>query len=373
MRTQLFTCTVALLMLGAPSASAQRHKLTTINAETDEGKALQEIGQETDAAKRIALMEGFSAKHGSHEATPWVISQLQEAYVKAGDHAKAIAAGERLLKLDPEDLDAAYANLKAGEALKDADAVLRWATATSEIARKTAASAQGADADYAKQINTYTEYSLAATASQETDPAKAMRLAEALEQSNPTSQYMLMVMPKYSAAARQANALPKAIAFGERAYARGQFSEDMLLVMADQALQQKQADKTIQYSEKVIEVMNRPKPEGVPDADWERKKAVTTGLAYWMAGTTLSGQNKYAQADKMLRQALPLVKDNEQLHGTALFHLGLVNYKLAQASKNKAQIADAVAFSKQAAAAKGPLAAQAAKNLKVMQQEFGVR
>ena len=144
-------------------------------------------------------------------------------------------------------------------------------------------------------------------------------------------------------------------------------------MMADQALQQRQPDKAIQYSEKILEVMNRPKPEGVPDADWEKKKSVTTGLAYWMAGTTLSGQNKYAQADKMLRQALPLVKDNEQLNGTALFHLGLVNYKMAQASKNKTQIADAVAFSKQAAATKGPLAAQAAKNLKVMQQEFGVR
>ena len=119
--------------------------------------------------------------------------------------------------------------------------------------------------------------------------------------------------------------------------------------------------------------MNRPKPEGVSDADWEKKKTVTTGLAYWMSGTTLSGNNKFAEADKRLRSALPLVKDNEQLYGSALFHLGLANYKMAQASKNKAQIADAVKFSKQAAAVKGPLAAQAAKNLKVMQQEFGIK
>ena len=75
----------------------------------------------------------------------------------------------------------------------------------------------------------------------------------------------------------------------------------------------------------------------------------------------------------MLRAAVPLVKDNEQLYGTALFHLGLSNYKLAQASKNKTQIADAISFSKQAAAVKGPLQAQAAKNVKVMQQEFGVK
>ena len=83
---------------------------------------------------------------------------------------------------------------------------------------------------------------------------------------------------------------------------------------------------------------------------------MTTGFAYWMAGTTLSGQNKYARGRQdAASRRLPLVKDNEQLYGTALFHLGLVNYKMAQASKNKTQIADAVAFSKQAAATKGPL------------------
>ncbi len=160
---------------------------------------------------------------------------------------------------------------------------------------------------------------------------------------------------------------------GERAFQRGQFSEDMLLVMADSELQKKNADKVVAYSDKIIEIMNRSKPEGVSDADWEKKKTVTTGLAYWMSGTTLSGNNKFAEADKRLRSALPLVKDNEQLYGSALFHLGLANYKMAQASKNKAQIADAVKFSKQAAAVKGPLAAQAAKNLKVMQQEFGIK
>ncbi|HYP07155.1 MAG TPA: hypothetical protein VER03_13065 [Bryobacteraceae bacterium] len=359
----------AALFLIAVSAPAQRHKLSSINAETEEGKLLQSIGQETDAPKRIALMEEFAAKHAKHESAGWVLSQLQADYIKAGNPAKAIAVGEQLVALDPMDLEAAYANLKAGEAMKDSESVLKWSGVTSAIARKTT---EAAEADYAKQVDTYTEYSLSATASQEADADKAMKLADALEQRNPNSQYIVMVMPRYASAARQANALARAVAYGERAYARGQFSEDMLLVMADQSMQ-KNPDKAIEYSQKIIEVMNRPKPEGVADADWERKKAVTTGLGYWMAGTTLSGQNKFPQADKMLRQALPLVKENDQLHGMALFHLGLANYKMAQASKNKAQIADAVAFSRQAAAAKGPLAAQAAKNLKVMQQEFGVK
>jgi tetratricopeptide (TPR) repeat protein len=382
MRTRLLTILLLGLAVGIPAA-AQRHKLSSINAETDDGKALQAIGQETDAAKRIGLMEQFATAHPKHESVGWVLTEAQKAYVKTGDHAKAIAAGEKLLALDPMDVDAAYANLKASEALKDAEGVIKWAAATSDIARKTVGAAKREDQsdeefkyaqDFAKQVDVYTEYSLYATALQETDAAKVMKLADVLEQRNPNSQYIEMVMPRYSAVARQANAAPAAVAFGERAFGRGQFSEDMLLLMADQALQGKQPDKVVQYSEKILEVMNaKAKPEGVSDADWERKKTVTMGLAYWMAGTALSGQNKLPQADKMLRSALPLVKDNEQLYGTALFHLGLANYKMAQASKNKTQIADAISFSKQAAAVKGPLAGQAAKNVKVMTQEFGVK
>lgn len=294
-----------------------------------------------------------------------------------------VATGQKPT-VDGVDLDAAYANLKTSEGKKDYDGVLKWSGVTSEIARKTIAApkAEGQSdedfkqaVDYARQVDVYTEYSLYALMLQEPDPQKAMKLADTLEERNPKSQYIAMVMPRYSAVARQANALPAAVAFGERAFERGQYSEDMLLVMADYYMQQKKIpDKVVLYSQKAVEIMNgREKPEGVSDADWAKKKTVTTGLAYWMAGTTLSGQNKFAEADKMLRAAVPLVKDNEQLYGTALFHLGLSNYKLAQASKNKTQIAEAISFSKQAAAVKGPLQAQAAKNVRVMQQEFGVK
>lgn len=380
MGKRLLVLTYALLLVS--TAEAQRHKLATVNAETAEGKILQQIGQETDAAKKVALMEQFASQFPTHNAAGWVYSQMQAAYVKGGDSDKAIAAGEKLLTLDAMDLDAAYGNLKASEAKKDSEGVLKWSSVTSDIARKTVAAPKRADqsdeefahaVDYAKQVDTYTEYSLSSTAAAEQDPQKAIKLADALEKRNPNSQYIVMVLPRYSVAARQANALPAAVAYGERAFQRGQLSEDMLLVMADNELQKRNADKVIAYSDKIIELMNRPKPEGVPDADWEKKKTVTTGLAYWMSGTTLSGNNKFAEADKRLRSALPLIKDNEQLYGSALFHLGLANYRMAQASKNKSQIADAVKFSKQAAAVKGPLAAQAAKNVRVMQQEFGVK
>src|SRR5688500_4950029 len=98
----------ALALTGA--ASAQRHKLESINAETPEGKDLQAIGLEQDPPKKLALMEKFAAEHGKHEAAGWVLSQMQLAYTKAGNHDKTIEAGEKLLALDKTDIEAAYAN-----------------------------------------------------------------------------------------------------------------------------------------------------------------------------------------------------------------------------------------------------------------------
>ena len=90
----ILLCAAALFLVAA-SASAQRHKLSTINAETDEGKVLQSIGQETDASKRIGFMEDFATKYPKHDSTAWVLAQLQAANAKSGNSAKAVERGTR--------------------------------------------------------------------------------------------------------------------------------------------------------------------------------------------------------------------------------------------------------------------------------------
>ena len=312
--------------------------------------------------------------------------ESQQAHLKAADFDKAIEAGEKLLALDPLDYDAAYQNLKAAEGKKDADAILKWAVATSEGARKNAAlpkKTEQSEEDYqhavkaAKETDIYAEYALSAASLTEPDAAKSVRLIEALEQRNPQSQYFAMTLPKYIFSARQANLLPAAIAFGERAFARGTFNEDLLLTMADYHMQQvKDPQKVVLYSQKTVEVITaKAKPEGVSDADWTKKKESTLGLANWMAGTTLASQNKYAEADKVLRAALPYIKENAQLNGTALFYLGLGNYQTGKALVGKGQgpqmLADALQFMQQSAAIPGPLQTRAQGNLTVMRREIG--
>jgi hypothetical protein len=200
---------LVLLMASLP-AGAQKHKLTAINAETPEGKVLQQIMSESDHAKRSELMEQFLAQHSGHNGAGWVMSQLQAGYLKASNWDKALEVGAKLIAMDKDDLDAAYGNLKASEGKKDADAVVKWAAATSEIAKRQVAAPKPADAeaeeqwkqsiDYAKQVDTYTEYAIYSQAMQAADPAQVMSLVESLDQRAPESQYLPQALGRYAGA-----------------------------------------------------------------------------------------------------------------------------------------------------------------------------
>jgi len=371
----VFTALLAATLPGM----AQRYQLPEINATTAEGKLLQAITGEPDGAKKVVLLEQFSGSYAKHGAMGWVWSQLQQAYFKAGNFDSSLAAGEKLLGLDAKDWEAGLLSLQAAVGKKDTDTVLKLAPMVTEGAQKAGKEPRKAGesdeqfqymATLTRDAVLYAEYAYSAVALAEQNPGKAMQVIEALEKQNPASQYFGSTVPKYVYAARQGNQMPALMAFGERAWGRGAFYEDVLLTMADYHMQTvKDPEKVILYGEKAGEVLSaKAKPEGMTDADWEKKKGASLGLAYWMAGTTLASQNKNPQADKDLRAALPHLQDNLQLNGTALFYLGLVNYQMGK-GKNAAQMTEAVSFMQRAAAIPGPLQAKAQQNLALMKRE----
>ena len=84
-----------------------------------EGKLLQQILQESDGAKRKPLLEQFATEYPKHDGAAWVLEQLQEIAVKAGDPDQILDAGDRLLAIDPHDPEAGLQNLKAAQSKKD--------------------------------------------------------------------------------------------------------------------------------------------------------------------------------------------------------------------------------------------------------------
>ena len=365
---------VLLALLLAAGALAQRHKVN-INTETPEGQALQQIGQESDEAKKLAACEKFTQDYPKSENLPWVYGEMQPLYVKANQPDKAVEAGEKIMAIDPEDMDTALATLKASEAKKDPDLVKKWSATTAALAQKAIASPQPKDedaveewkkhVDYAKQVNTYSEYAIYATALQTTDPRKKADLIETLQQRNPQSQYMAQLLPQALQAYQQTNDTEHATALAEKALATDPNNDDMLLVAANGYLQKgKDSEKVVTYSNKLIEVLNsKPKPEGVSDADWGNRKQTVTGIAHYMIGKQYFNDKKYGPADKELRIALPLVENNAQLKPEVLFLLGFANYKMEN-------IMEALKFNQQCAAIKSSFQAQAARNVTVIKSQY---
>jgi tetratricopeptide (TPR) repeat protein len=374
---------VSILLLAGVPAQPQRHKFT-INTETPEGQLLAQIGQEEDAAKKLALLEQFAEKFPKHEGAAWVLSQMIPAYNKAGQFDKALQIADKLLTMDPGDLESGHAAVQAAQGKQDPDAVMAWAARVSDLARKALQSAKPADeeeaeewkrrVDFAKQLDVFTEYALYAMALQSTDAAKKVALIELLEQRNPQSQYVPQVAGQLFNAYMQSGQTPKAIALAEKVLEKDQTNEGMMLAVADSYRnQQKEPAKVYALCAKVVELAKTtPKPQSVDDAAWQQRQAQLTGRAQYIAGVMYAIESKWIEADESLRASLPGIKDDQNMTAEALIYLGLANFRLGEKGDIN-RIADAVRFNEQCAAIPGPYQARAKTNLTAIRRQYRVK
>jgi hypothetical protein len=287
--------------------------------------------------------------------------------------APAIAAAD--------DLENAFQGLKDAEAKKDPAQVKKLAAEVNALVReaiKEPAPEEESEKEawknrivYVKQIGEHVEYALYATAMQ-SSPAEMLELLSSLEQQNPKNKYLDEAYGPYCAALSKTGATSKIPSIAEKALANFPENEDLLYVLANDAVNRQQSDRALNFSTRLITVLNRhQKPEGVAAGDWDRKRTGALGRAYFIAGAIHAEKGVYANADKELRAALPLIKGNDSMMGPALFHLGVANYQLGKMTLNKARMLEGAKFSEEAAAIVGPYAQQAWKNAMLIKSEAG--
>ncbi len=374
MRTRSLVLVLFLSLMGA-SLSAQRQKFI-MNLSTPEGQLAHRINEESDDAKKVALMEQFLAQYPKDDGAVWVYSQMVASCAKLGQFDKALAAAEKVLAQDPADLGTAVAALKAAEAKKDPDAVRKWAVQASDVARKAAQAPKTEDeddsafkqrVDYAKQLDAYTEYALFNAVVQAPEAAKKVELLKTLEERAPESTFLSQGYGLCFQALVQSGDVPGAVAVAEQRIAKGQANELMLATAGDFYLRQnREPQKVLDYSAKLLELVNtKPKPEGVSDADWQKGKEYFLGLGQFMTGVVYCSQGKYGEADKALRAALPLVEGNDANKAGALYNLGIADSHL----KN---LADAAKFFEQCVAIKSPYQPTCTDHLKAIRSTYRV-
>ncbi len=280
---------------------------------------------------------------------------------------------------DPNDLEATFKNLQLAESNKDAAEVKRLSVLSAKLAREIIAAPVPTDAEdkdywpkrvaWARDIELHTEYALYATALS-APPATAVDMFATLESQSPKSKYLDSAYATYFVALSKTGAAAKIPVVAEKALANFPENEDLLLVLADNAMNAKQGDRAINFSGRLISILsNHPKPEGIPAGEWERKRAASLSRAHWISGLMYSEKNNFYAADKDLRAALPALQGNPTMLAPALFYLGVANYQLGKTYMRKAQVLEAVKFSQQAAAIPGALSQQAWRNAQVMKTE----
>jgi hypothetical protein len=313
------------------------------------------------------------------------LGQLQPAYLKAEQWDKVFPVAEKLLSFDRSDAEMAYGGLQAAVAKNDPDLIIKWAKMTAEAAKKGEKTPKPADEDeipmweykvkFSQQVQERAEYEVYTAALRSTDPAKKIELMDALAAMNPQSKFAAQLDEGYFLAYRQLNQNDKALERARTSVEKGTANEDMLLLLANSSIEQKQPDQAVSYSDKLIELMNtKAVPQGVAPEAWEQKKKTSLGAAYFLKGMALAQQKKPSDADKAFRAGLPFMEGNDQLLGPALFQLALANYQLGAGAKpDMARLKDALKFNLEAGKIKGAHQAQANKNATVIRQKYGVR
>lgn len=357
-------------------AVAQRYTVIA-DPNSAEAQFLELINLQSDEAKRLDLIEQFTRRFPNHQGVSWAYETLQFSAIQASQWDRALTFGEKLVQLNPDDLDAAQLNIKAAEGKGDRTTAKLWSDYIQRVGQRILESPPPKDPDsleewkrktaIASQYAVQDEYVLYKKVLATADPRQKIKLLDELLKKNPDTIYLSQALTVYLNTYRALGDSKSALTYAERILKSDPSNEDALLTVTETYLQRGGApDKVLAYAAKIIELMNtKKKPAIVRDEDWEKKKAFYVGTAHWMIGNIYINQSRFAQADVNLRAALPLLRSSEQSTSAILFYLGWANYKLENYK-------EAVRFYKQCMAIRSQFQDQAIRNLGVIKTEQGI-
>jgi tetratricopeptide (TPR) repeat protein len=355
---------------------AQQYSIAA-DPDSQEGQFLELINLQSDQDKKLALIEQFTQRFPEHPGRLWAFSLLQATALQAGQWDKVLTFGEKVVQLNPDDMDAAQRNIKAAESKGDRVTAKLWSDYAQRLAQRYLESPPPEDpeqleewkrrTEIATKYEVQDEYALLKKAVDAGEAKQKVKLLDDLLKKNPDTIYLSEAQGIYLNAYLALGDKNMALVYAERILKADRNNEDALLTVADAYLQRGSSpEKVLGYSTKIIEVVNSKKRQTIePDMDWERKMAGYIGTAHWMMGTTYVSQSRFALADAALRQALPLLRSSDQAAATILFHLGWVNYKLGH-------FKEAVRYYKQCMAYRSQYQQPAIKTLMAIKNEQGI-
>jgi hypothetical protein len=381
---RLWSNVALLLVLGLSGPGRCQDLPAVLDPSTEDGRILLEIGEQDNEARIVLLLERFMAKFPKHEAMPWVLVQLQSVYLKRSELDKVLDVGEKTLLLAPDSLDAVHNGLRAAQAKKDPGLIRAWAVKTWDVSHLVETRSRPDTADqveawqsrlkYARSLTSYSEYTLYCAALNVAEPKRRIEYLQDLEQRNPQSSYLTHLHSQYYTAFRQLGDLEQSVTLAETSFREGKADEDMLTLLTVYHHRRKDIPKTLVYAAKVVEMVTRKaKPENLTIEEWDRKKSLALGNAHYLTGVIYSEQDRFQEADRYLRAALPYLKFDQHIRASALFHLGWANYQMGEQAQSPGLINEALRFNAACAAIDSPFRQQAQKNFEAIKIEYDLK
>ena len=338
-----------------PHASAQVDRIV-IAAGTDEDRALQDITNEQDPQKKLAMYTDFVQKFSSNPAAVaygnWQISQ---AYQASGDIPKALDFGDKALAGSPHNLDILVSQASLAQQAKNNTKLMDYAARGGEVCSSVAKQAKPdgmSDEDFTRTVNEeksavqnscdFLETSGFNAITSETDPKSRMADIEKFTVAFPQSKFQENVSnyAMYTLGPDQLNDKARLVSFGEKILASNPNSLAALLLLANfygDDAKPGSAAKAITYSQKVIEVAKAD----APDADKSRK--ISAGVAHNTIGWAYLKQEKTTASIAELKIAAGLLKgQDDQQYARALYGLGFAYGKLNKLTEAREVLTEAV-------------------------------
>jgi len=275
------------------------------------------------------------------------------------------------------DLKDTYGSLKDAFEKKDYAQVKALAAETAKEAQDLSKEAQPSDASqmdawkgrqqFAKEAEEYAEYALAVSASQASDPAITIQLTDALIAQDPKSDQIDTAAPQYLAALGKQGAA-KAAAGANKILAGRPENEYALDAVARNW---SSPGPALAAANKLVGVIGRKKkPESMSEADWQKTRNDMLGSAYVSAGVLQAGASRWADADRSLKGALPLVGGNSTMLSYAYYYLGVSNYQMGKLTADKSKMQTGIQYTEKAVSTGGPMQGQASNNAQIMKREM---
>ena len=342
---------LGFFLLVALTASAQIDKIV-IAAGTPQDQALQAISNETDAQKRLAMLQDFCQKFASDpQAVAYGYSQLSQLYFDQGDMGKAMEFGEKALASQPNNLEIIVSLASVAQKMnanqKVVELAVRGGTAFNGIQKQAKpdgmsdeqfASKIKSEQDPYRQSYEFLETSALNALSAETEEKQRMSDIERFNNAFPNSRYEEQVLQLAVYSLGQLKDPVRLASFSDRALAHNPNSIPTLVLLASTFAEQPDQASTTRaetYARKALDLSK------AANAEDPAKQKLYSGLAHSAMGYCLLKQEKLAPAISELKTATTELQGQKEPYSMALFRLGYAYARSNQVAAAKATLTEA--------------------------------